>query len=117
MIIVYDDDGISKLGIETTTSFIQKHFDNVVLLTGGLYVVFEIHPSIGSFFHPNALTNKIQPLMFGYDDTGLNYFAWKYPEWVEGEIPEKPEDLPRIVYLKNGKKVWYTLIVMGMGWC
>jgi len=44
VMIVYDDDGYSKLGIDATTSFIQKLFNNVVLLSGGLIGMAERYP-------------------------------------------------------------------------
>jgi len=44
LIVICDNDGYSKLGIQTTTMFIEKGFDNVVLLSGGLWAVGEKFP-------------------------------------------------------------------------
>ncbi len=45
VIIVYDVDDAAKVGSETVIAFIQKGFDNVVLLTGGLKHFAAKYPS------------------------------------------------------------------------
>lgn len=35
LIVLYDEDGFSKLGMEAAAAFVQKQWDNVRLLSGG----------------------------------------------------------------------------------
>jgi centrosomal protein CEP41 len=44
IIVLYDNDGVSKLGIDAATSFIEKLFSNTVLLSGGLLGIAERYP-------------------------------------------------------------------------
>jgi len=79
--VIYDDDGYSKLGIDATSTFIQKSFVNVVLLSGGTSKrSVELHNRASSHRH------------YVLNSTGLHAMAENYPYRIFGELPMTPED-------------------------